>query len=140
VNPALLHEFLLRLRPRRVPVMLLHCYPYQREAGYLASSFPDVYFDLGEALHYVGRSAPRIMAEALELAPFTKQLFSTDAFGVSELYFLGTLLFKRALGRVLTEAVDHGDWSRADAERIVTLIGWENAQRVYRLDKETLPG
>ncbi|MBO0703606.1 MAG: amidohydrolase family protein, partial [Candidatus Dormibacteraeota bacterium] len=97
VNPALLHEWLVLLQPRRVPVMLLHCYPYIREAAYLAASFPDVYFDIGEVLHYTGRSATRLMAEALELAPFTKQLFSTDAFGVSEFYFLATFLFKRAL-------------------------------------------
>lgn len=135
VNPALLHEWLLLLRPRRVPVMLLHCYPYIREASYLAASFPDVYFDVGEVLHYTGRSATRLMAEALELAPFTKQLFSTDAFGVSEFYFLATFLFKRALGAVLREAVGAGDWSAADARRIVRLIGWENARRVYRLDQ-----
>ena len=134
VNPALLHEWLTLLQPRHVPVMLLHCYPYIREASYLAASFPDVYFDVGEVLHYTGRSATRLMAEALELAPFTKQLFSTDAFGVGEFYFLATFLFKRALGNVLREAVDAGDWSRADAERIVRLIGWENARRVYRLD------
>lgn len=134
-NPSLLHEWLLLLQPRKVPVMLLHCYPYIREASYLAASFPDVYFDVGEVLHYTGRSATRLMAEALELAPFTKQLFSTDAFGVGEFYFLATFLFKRALGAVLREAVDAGDWSRADAERIVRLIGWENARRVYRLEK-----
>ncbi len=135
VNPALLHEWLMLLRPRHVPVMLLHCYPYIREASYLAASFPDVYFDIGEVLQYVGRSAPRLWAEALELAPFTKQLFSTDAFGISEFYYLATFLFKRGLGTVLHEAVDAGDWSRADAERIVRLIGWENARRVYRLDE-----
>lgn len=133
VNPALLHEWLLLLEPRHIPVMLLHCYPYIREAAYLAASFPDVYFDVGEVLHYTGRSATRLMAEALELAPFTKQLFSTDAFGVSEFYYLATFLFKRALGTVLREAVDAGDWSRRDAERIVRLIGWENARRVYHL-------
>lgn len=134
VNPSLLHEWLVLLRPRGVPVMLLHCYPYIREASYLAASFPDVYFDIGEVMHYTGRSATRLMAEALELAPFGKQLFSTDAFGVSEFYYLATFLFKRALGTVLREAVDAGDWSRQDAERIVRLIGWENARRVYRLD------
>ncbi|MFZ0215552.1 MAG: amidohydrolase family protein [Candidatus Dormiibacterota bacterium] len=132
-NPALLHEFLLLLQPRQVPVMLLHCYPFQREAAYLAASFPDVYFDLGEALHYVGRSGPAVMAEALELAPFDKMVFSTDAFGVSELYYLGAFLFRRALGRVLEDAVGAGDWSAADAARIGRLIGSETARRVYRL-------
>lgn len=134
VNPALLHEWLVLLQPRRVPVMLLHCYPFIREASYLSASFPDVYFDIGEVLQYVGRSAGRLWAEALELAPFTKQLFSTDAFGISEFYYLATFLFKRSLGGVLREAVDAGDWSRADAERIVRLIGWENARRVYKLE------
>ncbi|MGH7922080.1 MAG: amidohydrolase family protein [Candidatus Dormibacteraceae bacterium] len=132
-NPSLLHEFLLLLRSRQVPVMLLHCYPYQREAAYLAASFPDVYFDLGEAIHYVGRSGPVIMAEALELAPFHKMVFSTDAFGVSELYYLGAFLFRRALGTVLGEAVSDGDWSEPDARRVALLIGAETARRVYRL-------
>ena len=52
--------------------MLLHCYPFHREAGYLAQVFPHVYFDVGLAVNYTGRAAGAVLAESLELAPFGK--------------------------------------------------------------------
>jgi uncharacterized protein len=133
-NPLLLTGLLRALEPTGVPVMLLHNYPYHREAGYLAQVFPLVYADLGLATHNVGARATAVLGEALELAPLRKFLFSSDAFGLPELYYLGTLLFRRALSAFLSSLVDANDMSYADAERITRLIGAENARRAYRLD------
>jgi hypothetical protein len=133
-NPLLLTGLLRALEPTGVPVMLLHNYPYHREAGYLAQVFPLVYADLGLATHNVGARATALLGEALELAPLRKFLFSSDAFGLPELYYLGTLLFRRALSAFLTDRLDANDMSYADAERITRLIGAENARRAYRLD------
>ena len=60
-------------------------------------------------------------------------LFSSDAFGLAELYYLGTILFRRALSGVLESLVDDGDMTEADAEHIATLISRDNARRAYRL-------
>jgi hypothetical protein len=133
-NPLLLTGLLRALEPTGVPVMLLHNYPYHREAGYLAQVFPLVYADLGLATHNVGARATALLGEALELVPLRKFLFSSDAFGLPELYYLGTLLFRRALSAFLTDRLDATDMSYADAERITRLIGAENARRAYRLD------
>ena len=133
-NPLLLTGLLRALEPTGVPVMLLHNYPYHREAGYLAQVFPLVYADLGLATHNVGARATALLGEALELVPLRKFLFSSDAFGLPELYYLGTLLFRRALSAFLTDRLDAGDMSYADAERITRLIGAENSRRAYRLD------
>jgi hypothetical protein len=133
-NPLLLTGLLRALEPTGVPVMLLHNYPYHREAGYLAQVFPLVYADLGLATHNVGARATALLGEALELVPLRKFLFSSDAFGLPELYYLGTLLFRRALSAFLSSLVDGDDMSYADAERITRLIGAENARRAYRLD------
>jgi uncharacterized protein len=133
-NPLLLTGLLRALEPTGVPVMLLHNYPYHREAGYLAQVFPLVYADLGLATHNVGARATALLGEALELVPLRKFLFSSDAFGLPELYYLGTLLFRRALSAFLTDRLDASDMSYADAERITRLIGAENARRAYRLD------
>ncbi len=38
---------MLETEPIGTPIMLLHCYPFQREAGFLANVFPHVYMDLG---------------------------------------------------------------------------------------------
>ena len=132
-NPLLLTDLLRALEPAGVPVMLLHNYPYHRETGYLAQVFPHVYADLGLATHNVGSRAPEVLAEALELVPLRKFLFSSDAFGLPELYYLGTLLFRHALSRFLRARLDAGDMSDADAERVTGLIGAGNAARAYRL-------
>ncbi|HEX9042737.1 MAG TPA: amidohydrolase family protein [Trebonia sp.] len=133
-NPLLLTGLLRALEPTGVPVMLLHNYPYHREAGYLAQVFPQVYADLGLATHNVGARVTALLGEALELVPLRKFLFSSDAFGLPELYYLGTLLFRRALSEFLTARLSADDMSYPDAERITRLIGTENASRAYRLD------
>jgi predicted TIM-barrel fold metal-dependent hydrolase len=132
-NPLWLRGFLQRCEPRGVPVMLLHCYPYHRQAGALAQAYPHVYLDVGLALHYVGARASAVLAESLELAPFGKVLFSSDAAGPAELHYLGTLLWRRAAGEVLGGWAESGDWSAADAIRVAGMIGSGNARRVYRL-------
>jgi hypothetical protein len=133
-NPLLLTGLLRALEPTGVPVMLLHNYPYHREAGYLAQVFPLVYADLGLATHNVGARATALLGEALELIPLRKFLFSSDAFGLPELYYLGTVLFRRALSEFLAARLAADDMSYPDAERVTRLIGTENARRAYRLD------
>lgn len=132
-NPLLLMPWLRLVEPTGVPVMLLHNYPYHREAGYLAQVFDNVYFDVGLGINYVGSQGPQVIAESLEVAPFTKQLYSSDAWGPSELHYLGALLWRRGVSRVVGQWVLDGEWSRDDAERVLHLIGHENARRVYRL-------
>lgn len=133
-DPVLLTDF-IRAVPQRVAIMVLHCYPYQRGAGYLAAVYPHVYLDVGLALNYVGPTrAGVILAEALELAPFAKLLYSSDAFGLPELYHLGALVFRRGLGALLDAWVAAAECSAGDADRIARLIAAGNAARVYGLD------
>jgi len=134
-DPSLLHDFLMATRATGTAVMLLHCYPFHRQAGYLAHVFPHVYMDVGEALNHVGARSPAILAEALELTPFHKMLYSSDAFGLPELHYLGAAGFRRDLARVTGAFVADGAWSAADAERVGHLVGAANARRVYRLDE-----
>jgi predicted TIM-barrel fold metal-dependent hydrolase len=133
-NPLLLTELLRATQPSRVPILLLHNYPYHREAAYLAQVFEHVFVDVGLSTHNTGYRASAVIAETLEIVPFGKFLFSTDAFGLGELYHLGTLLFRRGLSDFLTAGLDAGECSVADAERISRLVGVENAQRVYALE------
>src|SRR5262249_42890161 len=101
-DPALLTPFLRAAQPTGVPVILLHGYPYHRTPAYLAHAFPQVYVDVGLTLNHVGSRAGAVLAELLELAPFGKVLFSTDAYGLPELYALGATLFRRHLQNILT--------------------------------------
>jgi uncharacterized protein len=132
-NPLLMTDFLRASRGGGVPIMLLHCYPYHREAGYLAQVFPHVYFDVGEAVNYTGAGSRAVLAESLELAPFGKILFSSDAWGPAELHHLGAVLWRRGTAAVLGGFVEAGEWSVDDAGRVATMIGRDNARRVYGL-------
>ena len=131
VDPSHLTPWIKAVEPWGFPITLLHCYPFHREAGLMSENFPQVYFDVGFALNWVGPSYQRIMDEALELVPFTKQLYSSDAFGLAELYYLGALRFRTALARALGRWVEDDECSIADAGRIASLIGVENARRIY---------
>lgn len=133
VNPLHLTDFLRCPEAAQVPIMLLHCYPYEREAGYLAHAFDNVYFDIGLALNFVGGRSAALVARSLELAPFTKLMYSSDAYGPAELHYLGARLWRKAITDVIGGWVTAEDWTESDARRVVQLIGRDNARRIYSL-------
>jgi uncharacterized protein len=132
-NPLLLTPLLRAIQPTGVPVMLLHNYPYHREAGYLAQVFPHVYVDAGLATHNLGARAPALLAETLELAPFGKFLYSSDAFGLPELYYLGAALFRRALSELFRTGLDEDLYTERTVARLTRMVCADNAKRAYRL-------
>ncbi|KOG91604.1 amidohydrolase, partial [Streptomyces varsoviensis] len=133
-DPVLLTDFVRATAGAGGPLVLLHGYPYHRQAAYLANVFPHVYADVGLSLTHTGTRAEAVLAEFLELAPFGKLLFSTDAYGLPELYVVGAELFRTALRALLGRWVEDGAWSAPDAERVAALIAARNARRVYGLE------
>jgi uncharacterized protein len=132
-DPLRLTAFLRATQDRGVPVLLLHNYPYHRNAAYLAQVFEHVFMDVGLATHNAGALSESLVRESLELAPFGKLLFSSDAYGLAELYLLGAQLFRNGLTHVLGDLVDAGEMTAADAAHVGALVARENARRVYRL-------
>lgn len=133
VDPTLLTDW-LHLTAGTIPVLLLHCWPYQRQAAYLSAVFERVHLDVGLTLHHVGPArAGAILAEALEITPFRKLLYSSDAYGVAEFHHLGALAFRRGLAGLLQERVDADELSLPDALRLARWAGRDNARRVYGL-------
>lgn len=135
-DPLLLTRWIKAIAGSGTKLLLLHCYPYHRNAGYLAQAFPHVYFDVGLAINYTGASSPRIIAESLELAPFAKVLYSSDAWGPPELHYLGALLWRQGMVRALSCFVNDAQWSLDDAVRVATMMGRTNALQVYGLGDE----
>lgn len=130
-NPVHLLDF-LRVSGD-TPVMLLHCYPYEREAGYLAQAFNNVYLDGGLAINHLGARSGAFIERLLEMAPFRKILYSSDGFGPAELHYLGARLWRSGMATVMQQFVDAGEWSHPDAVRVADLIAHGNARRVYEL-------
>lgn len=115
------------------PVVLLHCYPYEREAGYLAQAFSNVYVDVGLAVNHLGARSTAFLRRILELAPLRKILYSSDGYGPAELHFLGARLWRNGIREALQQFVDSDEWSAQDAIRVMDLIANRNAERLYRL-------
>lgn len=133
-NPLLLTELFRLSRDTGARFTLLHCYPFHREAGYLAHVFEHVYFDVGLAINYTGSRSDEVIAESLELAPFGKILFSTDAFGLAELYYLGAELFRDGLAQALAEFHDFHGWPKDQCLRVARMISYDNAAHLYGTD------
>ena len=131
-NPLYLLDFLRESGD--TPITLLHCYPYEREAGYLAQAFNNVYLDGGLAINYLGARSRAFIGRLLEMAPFRKILYSSDGFGPAELHFLGAQLWRNGIRDALAAFVDADEWSEADAIRVVDLIAHQNAARIYGLE------
>jgi uncharacterized protein len=134
-DPLLLTDLLRATQHTGVPIMLLHNYPFHRSSGYLAQVFPHVFVDVGLATHHAGFRGPGLIAELLELAPFGKVLYSSDAFGLAEHYQLGALLFRHGLSKFFSAGITEGALAVADAARACHLICQDNARRIYRLTR-----
>ncbi|MDL5156543.1 amidohydrolase family protein [Actinomycetospora termitidis] len=130
-DPALLAGLARLVEPLGVPLMLLHTYPFHRQAAWMAQVFSCVYVDVSLAVPHVGSRAPDVIAEMLELAPFAKMLYASDAYGLPELHLLGALRFRAALGGLLEQACANDEISPADAERVAIMIARDNALRIY---------
>jgi uncharacterized protein len=133
-DPLRLTPFLRATEERGVPVLLLHNYPFHRNAAYLAQVFRHVFVDLGLAMHNTGALSQALLRETLELVPFGKLLFSTDAYGLAEFYYLGAELFRQSMSTVFSELIKSDQLTNEDAERVAMLIARDNARRIYRLE------
>jgi hypothetical protein len=105
--------------------VLLHCYPFVREAGWLAHVYANVWLDLSLTIPLVSRPA-EMLRQALELAPVSKLLYASDASRTPELYYLAAKWWRGALAEVLPELLgDEAEWA---ARRVLR----ENALELYR--------
>jgi predicted TIM-barrel fold metal-dependent hydrolase len=85
-----------------VPIVLLHAsYPFTKEAGYLASVYENVFFDIGEVFPMVSQDGQeRLLRESLELCPSKKLCWSTDGHWFPEAYLLAVIQVREAMKKV----------------------------------------
>jgi uncharacterized protein len=126
-DPSHLKPLIERFRETRF--VLLHCYPFVREAGWLAHVYGNVWFDLSLTIPHMSRPA-EALHEALELAPVSKLLYASDAARTPELYYLAAKWWREALAEVLPPE---------DAEADARAILRENALALYGLSSDPSP-
>ena len=133
-DPTLMRALFSHVPFRAVPLVLLHCYPFHRQAGYLASIYPNVYADLGLTIPIVGPGAATALAELLELCPTRQLLASTDGHMEPEFQWFAIFVWRWALARVLGQFVE---WDILDTDTALATaraILHDNATRIYRTE------
>jgi uncharacterized protein len=131
-DPTLLGPLLSDPRNASIPVVALHCYPFVRQASWLASVYPNAFVDLSLALALAPHRGADLVLEALDLAPVSKVLVATDAAKVPEAFYLAARWCREAVAAGLGRLVD------AAALDEGTAVGWAgmllagNGRRLYR--------
>jgi len=119
---------------RPVPFVVLHAgYPYVRELAYLAAVYPNVFMDVSLAVPFAAGDVPSLFGQALGLAPTSKVLFASDAFGLPELFWLGARRGRDGLARALADLIALGALDRAEALAVAEQILHKNAAALYGL-------
>jgi uncharacterized protein len=131
-DPTLMRALFSHEPFRNLPLVLLHCYPYHRQAGYLASIYPNVYVDLGLTIPMVGPGSVNILKETLELTPVSQLLASTDGHMTPEFQWFGVRVWRWAVETLLESYVADGVITRDDITVIATAIFNGNTRRIYK--------
>jgi uncharacterized protein len=132
-NPLGLRQLFVEQRYAGLTVVLLHCYPFHREAAYLSSVFPGVYMDLSLAIPLAAHDGARALEEALGLCPTSKLLYATDASRFPEVYLVAAGLQREALAAALGRLIDAGWLMKSEAVHVGRQVLSDNARRIYRL-------
>lgn len=132
-SPLGLRPLLTDPRFEGLQVVLLHCYPFHREAAYLCSVHPGVFMDLSLTLPLAGLDGGRALREALGLCPWTKLLYASDASRLPEVFLVAAAVHREALAGAFAELVSQGILSHDEAVAAGAQVLAENARRLYRL-------
>jgi uncharacterized protein len=131
-NPLLMRPLFERAEYRTIPFVVLHAgYPYVRELAYLAAVYPNAYMDVSLAVPFAAGDVPSVFSQALGLAPTSKVLLASDAFGIPELFWLGARRGRDGLTRALGDLVGLGALDRGEALAAAAQILHGNAARLY---------
>lgn len=135
-NPLLLRGVLEQPAYRGMPLVLLHgCWPYTREAAYLAAVYGNAWLDLSYGIPFLSRAEMRRVTQAaLGAAPASRLMYSSDGARVPELHWMGAHDGRRLLADALGELVDDGDLTLDQARRSGELVLRDNATALYGID------
>jgi uncharacterized protein len=132
-SPTGLRPLLTHDRFRDLNLVLLHCYPFHREAAYLCSVHPGVHMDLSLAIPLAASDGARAMREVVGLCPWTKLLYATDASRLPEMFLVAAELYREAVAEAYGDLVERRLLTFEEARDAGRLVLAGNARRLYKL-------
>lgn len=135
-DPFLLAPFLRQTEFLKTKVILLHAgYPWTKQAGQLAHTFPHVWIDLSQVSPWASLRIVECYRDVMAWAPLSKIVIGSGGHGSPEIAWLAALTAKIALTEVLGDAARLGLMAPKQVEAAARLILHDNAARLYELDR-----
>jgi hypothetical protein len=101
------------------PIVLIHSgHPWSQVAAYIASSLPNVYLDLSVLLPWSSLGIEQLLTVLLGTVPAAKLLYSSDEASEPETFWIAARMGRRAVERVLGDAIDREFLTAAEAESL----------------------
>ena len=133
-DPFLLAPFLCQKEFLNTKIVLLHAgYPWTKQAGQMAHSFPHVWVDISQVTPWSSLRIVECYKDVMAWAPLSKIVIGSGGHGTPEIAWLAALTAKIALTEVLDNAVRLGLMAAQDAEATARMILHDNAARLYRM-------
>jgi hypothetical protein len=134
-DPFLLAPFLSDKRFLKTKIVLLHAgYPWTKQAGQLAHTFPHVWVDISQITPWASLCIVECYKDVMAWAPLSKVMIGSGQHGIPEIAWLAALTAKIALTEVLDDATRLNLISKQGAEETARMILHDNASRLYNLD------
>lgn len=134
-DPFLLAPFLCQTEFLKTKIVLLHAgYPWTKQAGQLAHSFPHVWVDMSQVTPWASLRIVECYRDVMAWAPLSKIVIGSGGHGSPEIAWLAALTAKTALTEVLRDATRLGLLATKYAESAAHMILHDNAARLYGLD------
>jgi hypothetical protein len=130
-DPTLLGPLLSDPRNASIPVVALHCYPFVRQASWLASVHANAFVDLSLTLTLAPHRGADLVLDALDLAPVSKVLVATDATKLPEAFYLAVRWCRDAVAGALSRLVAAAALDEATAVDWAGLLLVGNGRRLY---------
>lgn len=133
-SPSFLLDVFRKEKYASTKVHLVHGgYPWIEEAAFIVSILPNVYMDISLQNPFTGHGVERIISQVLELAPFDKVMYGSDAFTVPEMNWIGVKLFVECFERVLDGWVERDYMDKEKAQFIGEMVLYRNFETIYNI-------
>jgi predicted TIM-barrel fold metal-dependent hydrolase len=137
-NPIEMTLFLNQPQMDQVRFVLVHGgYPFNTEAGYITSIYPQVFLDLSLMIPWSSIGVARRIEETLEFAPTSKVMYGSDGIMVPELFWISAHMARKALGKVLDGLMSDELLDVDEAKEVARDILYRTAERVYNVSATT---
>jgi predicted TIM-barrel fold metal-dependent hydrolase len=134
-DPFLFATFLSEKRFLKTKIVLLHAgYPWTKQAGQLAHTFPHVWVDISQITPWASLRIVECYKDVMAWAPLSKVMIGSGQHGIPEIAWLAAKTAKIALTEVLGDATRLNLMSQQGAEETARMILHDNASRLYNLD------